>query len=345
MALAAPLVSASPIPVQSFQTNADGITLTMSPGTMKLTVCSDSIVRVMYSPTATLPTGQTFVVTKSWQASPFQVADSIGSVTLSTAKLKVVVDKPTGEVLFYDSADHLLLGESAGGGKTMSAVTVNGESAYRPHQSFESPADEFIYGLGEYQEGIWNWRGMPQQLRQCNTQLALPMIVSSYGYGLLWNNASLSDFNPADTEVPLTNGSGTFTTGAAGEYVFFVKDGNRSSVIGVQVNGLTLANSASDYERPERKRDKRQRVLIHDYGEQPRHGPDREQSDCQRGERERCHQRRDQRQQRYRRDRHGFADVLRCQHLHRQHDDQYGHLANWGRRNSRVYRLRIGNIL
>lgn len=215
----------------------------MSPGKMKLTVCSESIVRVMYSPTATIPIGQTFVVTNSWTASPFQVADSSGSVTLSTAKLKVVVDKSTGGVRFYDSTDHLLLGENAGGGKTMSAVTVNGESTYQPQQSFDSPADEFIYGLGQYQEGIWNWRGMPQQLRQCNSQIAMPMIVSSYGYGLLWNNASLSDFNPADTQVPLnTNGSGTFTTGEAGDYVFLVKDGNRSGLIGVQVNGQTISS-------------------------------------------------------------------------------------------------------
>jgi ABC-type branched-subunit amino acid transport system permease subunit len=41
---------ASPIAVQSFVKNPDGVTLTMSPGKMKLTVCSDSIVRVMYSP-------------------------------------------------------------------------------------------------------------------------------------------------------------------------------------------------------------------------------------------------------------------------------------------------------
>jgi hypothetical protein len=44
-------VSAAPIPVQSFHQNADGVTLTMSSGKLKLTVCSDSIVRVRYSPT------------------------------------------------------------------------------------------------------------------------------------------------------------------------------------------------------------------------------------------------------------------------------------------------------
>ena len=99
----------------------------------------------------------------------------------------------------------------------MTAATVNGESSYHPEQIFASPADEFLYGLGQFQEGIWNWRGMPQELRQLNTQISIPMIVSSYGYGLFWNNASLTEFNPADVQVTMTNKSGTFTTTDAGD--------------------------------------------------------------------------------------------------------------------------------
>ena len=239
--LAALPASAAAIPVQSFHKNADGVTLTMAPGEMKLTVCSDSIVRVMYSPNAVLPAGQDFVVTnRSWKKASFNVADSNDTLTITTRKLEVAVDKMTGAVTFYDASGKLLLAESAGGGKTMTAATVNGEPSFQPEQTFISPADEFIYGLGQFQEGIWNWRGMPQQLRQLNTEISIPMIVSSYGYGLLWNNASLTDFNPADTQVTLTNKSGAFTTTAAGDYVFFVKDGDRRNLIGVQINGQTI---------------------------------------------------------------------------------------------------------
>lgn len=209
---------------------------------MKLTVCSDRIVRVMYSPTTTLPAGQDFVVTNhSWPRTSFKVADENGKLTVATPQLKVAVDRATGAIAFYDASGSMLLSEPAGGGKTMTSATVNGESSYQPEQGFASPADEFLYGLGQFQEGIWNWRGMPQQLRQLNTQIAVPMIVSSYGYGLLWNNASLTEFNPADAQVTLTNKSGTFTTTEAGDYVFFVKDGDRRGLIGAQVNGQTVA--------------------------------------------------------------------------------------------------------
>ena len=235
------MVAAS-IPVQSFHKDSEGVTLAMSPGKMKLTVCSDSIVRVMYSPTTTLPAGQDFAVTNhSWPRTSFKVADADGKVTLTTRELKVVVDKAGGAVAFYDASGKLLLAEPAAGGKTMTPATVNGESSYQPEQTFTSASDEFLYGLGQFQEGIWNWRGMPEQLRQLNTQISIPMIVSSHGYGLLWNNASLTDFNPVDTEVTMTNRSGTYTTDAAGEYVFMVKDGDRRNLIGVQVNGQTVA--------------------------------------------------------------------------------------------------------
>jgi len=234
-------LSAASIPVQSFHKDSDGVTFSMAPGKMKLTVCADGIVRVMYSPGATLPAGQDFVVTNhSWRSVSFKVADANGEVTVTTHKLKVAVNKMSGAVTFNDASGNLLLSEPAGGGKTMTPATVNGETAYQPEQTFASPADEFIYGLGQFQEGIWNWRGMPQELRQLNTEISVPMIVSSYGYGLLWNNAALTEFNPADTKVALTNKSGTFTTTEAGDYVFFVKDGDRGNLIGVQVNGQTL---------------------------------------------------------------------------------------------------------
>ncbi|HZI32583.1 MAG TPA: TIM-barrel domain-containing protein, partial [Candidatus Binatia bacterium] len=235
-------ILAAPIPVTGVNKNPDGVTFTMSPGIMKLTVCADRIVRVQYSPTATLPASQDFAVTNQFpRSAAFQVVDANGRVTLTTRKLKVTVDKATGAVAFFDASGDLLLGEPADGGKTMTPVKVNGESSYQPEQSFTSPADEYIYGLGQFQEGIWNWRGMPEQLRQLNTQIAIPMIVSSRGYGLLWNNASQTDFNPVDDQVTLTNRSGAYTTGAAGEYVFMVKDGDRSGLIGVQVNSQTVA--------------------------------------------------------------------------------------------------------
>lgn len=238
------LTSAAPIPVQSFQQVADGVSFTMQPGTMKLRVCEDGIIRVTYAPAATLPATQDIAVIKTWPSNPaFTVTSDAATVTLATTKLRVRVDRTSGRLQFTDATGNVVLEEPADSGKTMPAATVNGENSHAPEQTFLSPSDEALYGMGQYQEGLWNYRGIPLVLRQVNTHTCVPMLVSSRGYGVFWNNAALTHFNPADTEVAInsTTGSGTFTTTAAGEYVFQVRDGNLSGDIGVSVNGTEVA--------------------------------------------------------------------------------------------------------
>ena len=68
---------------------------------------------------------------------------------------------------------------------------------------FQSPQDECLYGLGQFQDGYSNVRGLSRRLTQVNTQIAVPMLLSSKGYGILWNNYGLTDFNPCGQSVAL----------------------------------------------------------------------------------------------------------------------------------------------
>ena len=76
---------------------------------------------------------------------------------------------------------------------------------------FESSKDECLFGLGQFQDGYSNVRGLSRRLTQVNTQISLPMILSSKGYGLLWNNYGMTEFNPCDHDVKLTKREGTGT--------------------------------------------------------------------------------------------------------------------------------------
>lgn len=64
-----------------------------------------------------------------------------------------------------------------------------------------SPDDEYLYGLGQFQDGYSNIRGLSRRLTQVNTQISIPMMLSNKGYGVLWNNYGLTDFNPTETYV------------------------------------------------------------------------------------------------------------------------------------------------
>ena len=69
--------------------------------------------------------------------------------------------------------------------------------------TFASPKDECLFGLGQFQDGYSNVRGLTRRLTQVNTQISLPMLLSSKGYGVLWNNYGLVDFNPCSQSVSL----------------------------------------------------------------------------------------------------------------------------------------------
>ena len=69
--------------------------------------------------------------------------------------------------------------------------------------TFASPKDECLFGLGQFQDGYSNVRGLTRRLTQVNTQISLPMLLSSKGYGVLWNNYGLVDFNPCSQRVSL----------------------------------------------------------------------------------------------------------------------------------------------
>ena len=68
--------------------------------------------------------------------------------------------------------------------------------------------EEFLFGLGQFQDGYTNLHGLSRRLTQVNTQISVPMLISSKGYGLLWNNYGLTEFNPCDQSVALTRQQG-----------------------------------------------------------------------------------------------------------------------------------------
>jgi alpha-D-xyloside xylohydrolase len=72
---------------------------------------------------------------------------------------------------------------------------VNNESLYRVSDRFTLPASEAIYGLGQHQDGVFNYRGSLVELAQINTDVAIPLLLSTKGYGLFWNTAAKSQFD------------------------------------------------------------------------------------------------------------------------------------------------------
>ena len=184
-----------PDPVDAVEPQPDGVVLALQKGFLHLQVCSDSIVHVVYSPEWHLPEHPDFmVVKKSWPKADFSLnAEDARVITLSTSRLKIEITRADSSMVFFDSAGHKLTQENT---RTLTPTEVNGEKTYRSERFVNMwDTQEAFYGLGQHQGGVWNYRGEAVDLSQDNTNISIPMLLSSKGYGIFWNNGSRSRFN------------------------------------------------------------------------------------------------------------------------------------------------------
>ena len=181
-------------PVTGVQQQLNGVLLTQKIGTLKVEVDSASIIHVLYSATLSFPDRPDYVVIKkSWPATPWTMQSSDDDVTLTTARLKVTVARKDGAITYRDLDGKQLVQEAS---RKLTPVQVNGEDTFRA-ESFVNVygTHEGFYGLGQHQAGVWNYRGESVDISQDNSNIAVPLLVSSNGYGIFWNNDSRSRFN------------------------------------------------------------------------------------------------------------------------------------------------------
>ncbi|HZT74358.1 MAG TPA: glycoside hydrolase family 31 protein [Terriglobales bacterium] len=194
LALAAPAQWTLPNPVQAVARGRAGVVLTLRTGVLRLDVRAPNIVRVRFAPGAAVPERPEFVlVHRDEPAALWSLQEDAKTVTLATAELAVAVDRASGAIAFRDGAGRELLQDAV---RTLTPVTVNGEAAYHAETYFAMYGSrQAFYGLGQHQAGVWNYRGESVELAQENTEIAIPMLVSSNGFGLFWHNTSRTRFD------------------------------------------------------------------------------------------------------------------------------------------------------
>lgn len=141
---------------------------------------------------------------------------------LTAGRLEAQIDE-NGRVVFFDrNRKRALLQEV----KPLRAWSREGRyfrscggDAYSCRAWFESFPDESFYGLGQHQNGKLNLKGCVIDLEQKNTEVSVPFLVSSRGYGFLWNC-------PAVGRVELAQNGTRWFADAAREldYVVFCAD-------------------------------------------------------------------------------------------------------------------------
>ncbi len=173
---------------------SDGILVTVSSAILKLEVCSQDIIRIGYAKDRSFFARKTLAAEpKRCEPTQWQLTKGTHDATISTAMLKVRVDLTSGAVSFFSSAGKPILIEERDG-RTFTAAEVQGEKTFHVGQRWHGNNDESLYGLGQHQLGLMDIKGYDLDLWQRNTTVVVPFLVSSRGYGILWDNTSYTRF-------------------------------------------------------------------------------------------------------------------------------------------------------
>ena len=158
--------------------------------------------------------------------SEFSVKESADEIRVETKSLIIRVNRMTGSLKDFkltDGCETAVFSEAEEGShiiekfdvyrpvgqiKTEEVKTADGvkkrvlaadkeyvESLYHTTTNFAFAEDEKLFGLGQAEEGVWNLRGTTQYLHQANKKIAIPFLISSKGYGLLFTSQSPAVFN------------------------------------------------------------------------------------------------------------------------------------------------------
>ena len=135
-------------------------------------------------------------------------------------------------VLSYAKTDGSLLLKEQENNKAFTPFNDAGKSTYSVYQGFTVDKEEGLYGLGQLQNGQMMQRNMTKVLVQGNVEDVSPIIQSTKGYGVFWDNYSATTYTDNEKETSFRS-----EVGECIDY-YFMYGGSADGVI-AQVRALT----------------------------------------------------------------------------------------------------------
>ena len=158
---------------------------------LKVEICAPKIIHVVCSPDKMIPKKNSLSVVNTWKTVDWELIKKGKYVILQTDEMKVEIDPTTVLCKFYNKDGELILAEKE---RAFSPVSLNEIQTWNVFGTFKLTPDEGIFGLGQHQYGWMNHRDKEVVLVQTNTTAVNPFLVSTKGWGILWDNYSKTYF-------------------------------------------------------------------------------------------------------------------------------------------------------
>lgn len=177
-----------------------GVTLTGDGYVTRVEVWSDGVIRVTHRPPSAVAR-KSLVVTANPQDVRWKFEDARDAILVSTKRLIVRVQKADGCVTFTSLRHQTTLSEKCDGTWLSATTAGSAKSTILSAQEFRLGHGESIYGLGQHPDGSsLDYVGKNIRLLQENTQVAVPVLLSSRGYALLWDNPAVTNVDVGESD-------------------------------------------------------------------------------------------------------------------------------------------------
>ena len=182
------------MPFQTLQQTPSSLVLRSEGGLLRLQFREAGLLRVTRTPYEHFSDRPSrMIVPATAQPVPaWQLVEHVDSLEVTTDRLRLWIERAGGALRWEELAGGSLLGAPA---CDLKPIELPGRAGCSARQFLQFSPGEALYGLGQHEEGILNYRGHQQYLYQHNLKVALPVLVSSRGYALLFDTCALSTFH------------------------------------------------------------------------------------------------------------------------------------------------------
>lgn len=188
---------------QIFQRSLHGIKSNVQGLDVQIEFYSPNSVRVYKTPENSSYTKKSLSVIKTPDQVELSMDEQGDIIVIQSNNLQVNYNKETGKISFLDKQGKIIFTEKDYGAQ-FSPFTDAGNQTYSPRQAFLLEKEEAIYGLGQTQTSQMNQRNQKMYMRQKQHEggyAYIPIIQSTKGYGLFWDNYSPTTFTDNPQEM------------------------------------------------------------------------------------------------------------------------------------------------
>lgn len=184
--------------ISSYERTANGIDAMQGDLCIKIMFHADDVVRVHKSYSRDILKKSLSVVEQTALSADFTVDEKDGVVTLDNSHVVVKLNLSTSEISTLNKDGAILTQEH---GFSFSPCMDGPNESYQIQQTFVLAPDEYIFGMGQIQNGSLNQRGKIMNMVQDNMKVYIPYFQSSKNYGFFWDNYSPTMFTDSESET------------------------------------------------------------------------------------------------------------------------------------------------